>query len=303
MTIRHLKHNDIDIRKWDKCIRDAYNGVVFAFSWYLDIVADHWEALVVEDYDFVMPLPVKHIMSFDYIFQPQFVGHLGIFSKSMITTDIVDEFIEALPYPFIDLQLNIHNQFTLNETLKVKKKEVAKIDLISTYKSMKSSYSDAMRAGVACGIGSQYTVQNNLSPNIFIDFMQNRAALDKKLHQDDLQQLRLLAVNATRYRVGVVYGAYSARNSLEAVAFFMGSHNKICLLTVATSKVGEVDNVLPLLFDYYFEQQAELNISLELEPNYTSITNDWWTNVGAKNYTIDVLVQKNTPWYLKVLKI
>ncbi len=44
--IRHLKNDEIEREKWDECIAAAFNGNVYGFSWYLDIVSPGWEALV-----------------------------------------------------------------------------------------------------------------------------------------------------------------------------------------------------------------------------------------------------------------
>ncbi len=57
--INYLKHDQIDQQRWDDCIAHAPNGLVYAWSWYLDIVHPGWEALVeiVDDkYLSVMPL-------------------------------------------------------------------------------------------------------------------------------------------------------------------------------------------------------------------------------------------------------
>ena len=54
--IKHLTHNMIDKRRWDDCIAKSFNGSVYAWSWYLDIVHPNWEALIENDYERVMPL-------------------------------------------------------------------------------------------------------------------------------------------------------------------------------------------------------------------------------------------------------
>ncbi len=35
---------------------EAFNGLIYAKSWYLDIVADQWDALVENDYEKIFPL-------------------------------------------------------------------------------------------------------------------------------------------------------------------------------------------------------------------------------------------------------
>ena len=47
--IKYLHHSEIDKKKWDACIKESFNGMVYASSWYLDIVGFEWEALIEND--------------------------------------------------------------------------------------------------------------------------------------------------------------------------------------------------------------------------------------------------------------
>ena len=48
--IRYLERNEIDTIKWDNCIGNAFNGLIYARSFYLDAMAENWSALVAGDY-------------------------------------------------------------------------------------------------------------------------------------------------------------------------------------------------------------------------------------------------------------
>ena len=47
--VSYLRHNEIDKGKWDACIRLSENSLVYAYSWYLDIIHPGWEAMVKDD--------------------------------------------------------------------------------------------------------------------------------------------------------------------------------------------------------------------------------------------------------------
>ncbi len=59
LPIIYLKNDEIDVVKWDLCIAKAANALPYAYSWYLDIVAPSWDALIYGDYEVVMPLANK----------------------------------------------------------------------------------------------------------------------------------------------------------------------------------------------------------------------------------------------------
>jgi len=55
-AIQYLTNHEIDKVKWDECINSASNGLIYAYSFYLDHMSKHWDALVLGDYNAVMPL-------------------------------------------------------------------------------------------------------------------------------------------------------------------------------------------------------------------------------------------------------
>ena len=67
-NIRFLRRSEIDLDKWDDTIAKATHSLPYAFSWYLDAVAEHWDALVMDDYKAVMPLVwTENLVSSVYI--------------------------------------------------------------------------------------------------------------------------------------------------------------------------------------------------------------------------------------------
>ena len=109
--VRHLQHSDIDKSKWDECIATAYNSLVYGYSFYLDAVAGEWNAVVVNDYEAVMPLVWRRKFFITYLYQPAFTQQLGLFCKQPQEQEVYNE-IEALlfsQYRFAEIFLNYGN--------------------------------------------------------------------------------------------------------------------------------------------------------------------------------------------------
>ena len=108
--IRYLERNDIDISKWDRCIIDAPNGLIYARSFYLDTMAENWSALVAGDYQYVMPLTWNKKFGIKYLYQPYFTKTLGVFGNSEHSFEI-SSFINAVPdmFRYWDIDLNENN--------------------------------------------------------------------------------------------------------------------------------------------------------------------------------------------------
>ena len=115
--ICYLKHSEIDKQKWDTLIETSPNGIIYAYSWWLDIVCPAWEALVEGDYSSVMPLTHRSKAGIRYLYQPAFTQQLGVFGKDLPTKEKVSAFMEAIPQEFklVEISLNEKNIFSEKE--------------------------------------------------------------------------------------------------------------------------------------------------------------------------------------------
>ena len=125
MKIQHLRHNDIDFEKWDNAMNLCTNRLCYAYSWFLNIVSPNWEALVSEDFNFLMPLPVKRKYKIPYIVQPHLAQQLGVFSSVEIDDEVLQLFIKNIPYYSYEINLNENNK---HEEVICKKNYILKLN-------------------------------------------------------------------------------------------------------------------------------------------------------------------------------
>ena len=135
--IRFLKYNEIDKKKWDRSVDESVNNLIYAYSWYLDIVSPGWCALIENDYESLMPLTGNKKYGIDYLFPPYFTQQLGVFSRTTLSKEKVENFLKAIPshYKFIESSLNTHNTFELSNEFKIKKNINIELGLDSSYEA------------------------------------------------------------------------------------------------------------------------------------------------------------------------
>jgi hypothetical protein len=112
--IHYLRRQEIDLLKWDACIGSAPNGLIYGLSFYLDaITAGQWDALVLEDYRAVMPLPWNKKFGFHYLYQPFCTPCLGIFGDDPHDLPVAT-FLQSIPkkFKYWDIDLNEANLFS-----------------------------------------------------------------------------------------------------------------------------------------------------------------------------------------------
>src|SRR6476469_4432094 len=108
----YLTNKEIDKIKWDACISGARNGLVYGYSFYLDHMSKNWDALIMNDYEAVMPLTWNKKYQIEYLYQPFFTASLGIFANRL-SAKLVKIFLENIPtkYKYWDIYLNHGNLF------------------------------------------------------------------------------------------------------------------------------------------------------------------------------------------------
>lgn len=79
--IRYLASSEIDPVKWDECLARSGNGLIYGSRIYLDMMADHWNAVVINDYDAIMPLPWKKKWLFRSYYHVPFLPQTGIYGN------------------------------------------------------------------------------------------------------------------------------------------------------------------------------------------------------------------------------
>lgn len=110
--IRFLTRQELDTVRWDSCITSAANAIIYGTHVYLDhMAAGRWDALVLGDYEAVMPLTWRRKYGISYLYQPPFTQQTGIFSPHPLPQDLIDAFLQKARqhFRFAEIFLNYGN--------------------------------------------------------------------------------------------------------------------------------------------------------------------------------------------------
>ena len=138
MSIKYIHREHLDEEKYNQCIDTSLQSKIYAFSWYLDIVCDNWDVLVLDDYEAVMPIPWRKKYGIKYVYPPFWVLQLGVFSNEVIDEN---EFLTPLfnKFKFVELRMNTHNNFELYPEF-LELKQCQQLVFNTTYISTLSHY-------------------------------------------------------------------------------------------------------------------------------------------------------------------
>ncbi|MBN1250581.1 MAG: hypothetical protein JXR51_02110 [Bacteroidales bacterium] len=285
MEIKYLKQGEIDIKKWDKCIADSINGIVYAYSWYLDIVCSKWEALVLGDYETVMPLTANKKYYINYLYQPFFTQQLGVFSTHKLDDEIVKAFIENIPskFKFIQINLNKYNLINLPKNYKIKTNKTFEIDLIENYEDIFRKYNKNTIRNIRKAINKKISIIKGLTPNEVINLIEN-SEQNQNLNQKQISIIRKLIASAIRYKSGRLYGAYDKNNTLCGAGFFVFSNNKVCFILSVSNEEAKNSGAMFLLIDEFIKDNSGRNIILDFEGSNIEGVARFYAGFGAKPF-------------------
>lgn len=296
MQIQYLTYPEISPVKWDKCINASFNGIIYAYSWYLNIVNDDWTALVLDDYDAVMPLPAKNKFGINYLLQPAFCQQLGIFSTKRLNNELIEAFLKKIPKKFLyfRINLNIFNKIKVPKNIKYQEFPTYQLDLINNYQNLYKSYSQNTKRNIKKAVKEGITVLNAVTVNEFINFTQtNLSPKIKNYRQEHFATLRMLTSVLLRYKAGEIYGAFSKRNELCAVAFFASAHNKTIYLSGTSNDEGYKSKAMFLIVDTFIKKNSEHNTTLDFEGSRIEGIARFYKGFGAIKSLYPVITRNN----------
>lgn len=262
--IRYLKNSQIDKPRWDECIIEAKNGLVYAQSWFLDIVSPEWEALIEDDYEFLMPLPAKRKLIFSYLIQPRFTQQLGVFSKSEISQEKVQQFVKAIPLKFIWRDINFNNNdinaFSGNN-FQFRKNFELSLDM--DYKSIFEGYNENTRRNIGKAKNGKVLLEETLLPDDFLE----RYTLHAKVKPDTITYFQLKKIIQTSLinKSGELIITRDNHGHVTAGAFFIKSDNRLIYLTSFTTDEGQKTSAMFLIIDYMINKNINKPLCFDFE--------------------------------------
>ena len=265
--IRLLKHDMIDKKRWDECISKSFNGNIYAWSWYLDIVHPQWDALIENNYERVMPLTGKIKFGISYLFQPFFVQQLGVFSQSVLSEDDVENFISAIPekYKVVKYRLNEYNKVR-PEWNHIAMHRNVELDMIYDYQYLYNNYSKNTKRNLAKAEAGGLSLNKNVKANDIIKLFRENRGKDVK-HWNDEEYVRLLSLidMAVCQECCFMTGVNDIDGQLIAGAVFMVSHDRIIFLFSGNDDNYKDKHALTFLLDNTIREFSETQYIFDFE--------------------------------------
>lgn len=304
-NIFYLRNSEIDKAKWDKCIQESPNGIIYSRSFFLDAMSRHWDALVMNDYEMVMPLTWNKKYGIHYLYQPPFIRFSGIFGN--IKDELVDLFLQAIPKHFkywdIDIKENILDpQKIILKDIQFKKRRNFLLDLNRKYSEINKEYKRLATRMLKKSIENNIEIITNCEPAEVINFYKKNYKLKQQnISSEDYERLADTTSFAFKNGNAVTYLAKKAGKVIAAY-MILKDEKFIYSLIGGSNEAGKECGAFYLLTDAAIKDHAENSRTFRFEGSDIkgiASFNSQFNPVPIDYYHLKL---NQLPWPAKLLK-
>lgn len=308
MEIRYLKYEQINKTKWDACIARADNGLIYGYSFYLDAMAKHWDALVLADYEAVMPLTWNKKYRIHYLYQPPFTACLGVFARrapggNALTAETVNAFLNAIPatFKYWDIYFNPGNCFKLADYRLYERMNYV-LHLDKTYEHLYHAYRDNIKRNIKKAEQFGLTIHKNIPVAAVLQLAKEQAGSFGSAADDDFVRFKKLFHLLHSQEKATTYAVYSKEKELMASAVFFFSHNRAYYIMVGNHPNGKTLGASHALINAFIKDHAGENIVLDFEGSDIPSLAFFYSSFGAVQEKYTAVKLNRLPALVKWLK-
>lgn len=295
----YKQRSEIDGEKWNQCIDKASNGLIYAYSFYLDFMADHWDAIILNDYEAVLPLPWRKKFGFHYLYQPAFTAQLGIFGNNL-TADIIESFLKEVPSKFKlwEFPLNQGNLFQL-KSFNLPERINYVLLLNKVYEELYKNYRENIKRNIKKSNQYGCYAKSEVDVDRIIGLARQQPNTPS---EDELRKFKGLFEFLKKSNAAKSYGIFSNKDELLASCAFVFSHNRAYYILVGNHPNGRTLGASHALIDAFIKDHADQNLLLDFEGSDIRNLAFFYSSFGAEEEKYPAIKLNKLPWYIQWMK-
>jgi hypothetical protein len=300
--IRFIDHKDINKKKWDECISKASNGLIYGYSYYLEHMSKHWDGLILNDYEAVMPLTWNRKYGFYYLYQPFFCQSLGLFGNN-ITADLFKAFLDAVPkkFKYWDIYLNKENVFTIKGyPFYLRSNYILPLD--QPYNKLAASFNPKHIASIKKAAKEGYSIKKDVNIKDVISLAMQQSKAFSPVQQSDYENFTDLYNYLHKKGKAITYGAYNKDGELMSSGVWLSSHNRSYYVMAGNHPSSRTSGASHFLLDAFIKENAEKEMILDFEGSNVEGIARFFKRFGATEEKYSAIKLNKLPPLVRLLK-
>jgi hypothetical protein len=300
--IAYLDNPDIDREKWDNCIKNSPGVKPYGYSWYLDIMAPGWKALVDDDYKAVFPVPGFKRFGIQYIATPIFLRQLGAYSQDKSSSIVIDDFIDRIPEYYMLIDLCIGQKPETNG-FKVTEKPNFELDLSEPYEKLHDNFSSHCRRNIQTSVKIMPEIVSDILPEEIIGlFLENKGKEIKGIKPSDYRRLSNLMNFCIRNNKGKIIGVRNTGKRLLFGIFLVETERNITMLLVANTPESREKRLGYFAVNELIKAHSQSKTILDFAGSSIPSIASFMESFGSINVPFYRIYRNRLPWPVRMMK-
>lgn len=302
--IRFCTHDEIDPIKWNGRIEHSSFPTVFADYDLLSLVSPDWCALILDDYEAVMPLPTRCKWGASYVYTPFFISRLGLFATAP-SAQLMRDFVSALPkqYKQCDLCLNPNNDVSALSQNSYQMMASHSLAMNLSYEALQAHYSENTHRNLktAAKYNLSLTVTDMWSiENLFLNNRGKEKGVAFKVA--DYEMLLCMADFWWDRDLVDLVGVKNETGKLIAGACFLKDHQRRWFLFSGRDNAESDKRAMFYLIDEYIKKHAGEDVILDFNGSMNPNVARFYAGFGAQRYEFPVLNYIPNSWLAPLIR-
>jgi hypothetical protein len=283
--IQYLSSQDVDREKWDRCVAAAPNSLIYNSSIYLDMMADHWNAVVVGDYEAVMPLPWRRRWFVKYHYHVPFIaqgGLTGTFDNGLSKT-VAKAILRKISYG--DLVLNHGNQ-ALAKFMRAVPLVNLVLDLAVEFPHIFKMYHHNLDKNLRRASRFELVYKSDYNVKLPIAlFRKEYGSRLKSVRPVDYERFTGLCLHLYQVNKAIVRKVTDEKGKPLATALLLRDHARLYNVINTVSPEGKRRSANHFLFDQLIREFAGQPLVLDFESTQQAGVRKFYEHYGAVSET------------------
>ena len=294
-----IPSHQINFTKWDKCISQSSNNILYAHSFYLNAICDNWSGLIINDYDAVLPIPWRKKFGITYCYTPAFIQQLGLFGNTKILNEEITHTIKK-HFRFGDMMLNFENKISSTEEINSLTNLI--IDLSIGYDSIHANYKKDATLNIKKAEKENLHYSDSNEIEYIIQLYQSHYQ-DRTKHTTakDYSNFAKLATELSKQQKCFARIAKNNEQIVAAVLLLSDDQRIYNIMNIVTDE-GRNKEANYFLMNNIIKEFAGKNLLFDLEGSDLSGVKSFYEKFGATNQPYFHWHFNELPWYVKLFK-
>jgi len=295
IKLQTIPSGNINSDKWNKCVDNQKAKIYFRFE-YLNLMADNWIGIVLNDYEGIFPICYKKKWGITYSYTPAFVQQLGwvgnfiewdIIENKVLTSVKYGDFMLKNEYSGQDWKEKANYSLNLNQSYQ---------NIFDNYKSdLKQNLKKVTKENLIYGESRNIDNAVALYKNIYADRMNGTS-------ENDFDNFAKLCKQFQKTGNCVVREVRNEQNDLLAIVLLLKDNNRFYNLANSTTELGRKTEANHFLIDRILYEFSDTNMIFDFEGSDLPGVKAFYQKFGAVNEPYFHWHLNNLPWWIKWVK-